>query len=46
LLGAIGVLGALVLGFVMHERDLKRRSLIELPATNGVTAERSKVLVG
>lgn len=46
LLGATGVLGALVLGFVMHERDLKRRSLIELAATNGVTAERSKVLVG
>jgi hypothetical protein len=46
LLGAAGVLGALVLGFVMHERDLKRRSATTVPSSaNAVRAHSDKVLV-
>jgi hypothetical protein len=46
LLGAIGVLAALMLGFVMHERELKRRSASTEPAaTNGATARADTVLV-
>jgi hypothetical protein len=46
LLGAIGVLGALTLGFVMHERETKRRSALTEPfATEAGFAGREKVLV-
>jgi len=46
LLGAFGVLGALVLGFVMHEREARRRSALTQPAgTLGGFAEPVKVLV-
>jgi hypothetical protein len=45
LLGALGVLGALVLGFVMHERETKRRSLLTEPFGGSVVNEPTKVLV-
>jgi hypothetical protein len=46
LLGAIGVLGALVLGFVMHDRETKRRSVLTEPFdTTAAFAEPVKVLV-
>jgi hypothetical protein len=47
LLGAVGVLGALVLGFVMHERETKRRAALTLPAgATGTFEAQTKVLVG
>jgi hypothetical protein len=46
LLGALGVLGALVLGFAMHERETRRRSALTQPAaTLGGFSEPVKVLV-
>jgi hypothetical protein len=32
LLGAVGVLGALILGFVMHDREAKRRAVLTQPS--------------
>jgi hypothetical protein len=46
LLGALGVLGALMLGFVMHDREMKRRSSLTQPAgSNGAVTHSDKVLV-
>jgi hypothetical protein len=46
LLGAIGVLGALVLGFVMHDRETKRRAALTEPFDTKVDfVEPVKVLV-
>lgn len=45
LLGAIGVLGALILGFVLHERETRRRSVLTAPTTSNALDEPVKVLV-
>ena len=45
LLGALGVLGALMLGFVMHEREMKRRSPLTQPAGSNGAVTHDKVLV-
>ena len=45
LLGAIGVLGALILGFVMHDRETKRRSALTEPFGTETFTEPVKVLV-
>jgi hypothetical protein len=46
LLGAFGVLGALVLGFVLHERETKRRAVLTAPSgAVDATYESAKVLV-
>ena len=46
LLGAVGVLGALILGFVMHEREAKRRAVLTQPSdANDAFAMPAKVAV-
>ena len=46
LLGAVAVLGALILGFVMHERETRRRSLLTRPSSaTSVLDERVAVPV-
>jgi hypothetical protein len=45
LLGAFGVLGALVLGFVLHERETKRRAALTTPSGAIDPTYADKVLV-
>jgi hypothetical protein len=46
LLGAVAVLGALILGFVMHERETRRRSVLTQPSsTTSALDERVAVPV-